>query len=293
MNRFAFGLVFIASVGGAVVAHGKSFLSAESFPTTFADTPFVERMAVRAAGYVPYEPDYDSNGRCISGCAYARMNIEDELETMRRNSDMAREHLRQLGITPPRDTAPTTTSETPPLAPTVVTQTPPNIVTQPTPPVQTAANNPPPAAADRTCTPNHPGITPGNKVPFGEPLVGRPQITSAYGDRIHPTKRRRIPHWGIDFAAAIGTDVFAPADGIVSNVSSDSACGQKLVIDHANGFQTVYCHLDRQLVRVGDAVSAGCRVATTGNTGDTTGSHLHYAILYNGTYVNPADYFRR
>ena len=113
---------------------------------------------------------------------------------------------------------------------------------------------------------------------------------SKYGARTHPVTGNLSKHEGVDFSAVIGTDVFTPANGTVAAVWSDSTCGNGLRISHANGYETVYCHLNKVVVNKGDKVEAGCKVAETGNTGRTTGPHLHYGIKAGGDYIDPMNW---
>ena len=73
----------------------------------------------------------------------------------------------------------------------------------------------------------------------------------------------------------------------VAAVWTDATCGNGLRITHSDGYETVYCHLSQSLVKQGEHVDAGCSVAKTGNSGRTTGPHLHYGIKYNGQYIDP------
>ena len=124
--------------------------------------------------------------------------------------------------------------------------------------------------------------------------MGRPRITSPYGTRTHPvTGQTQSFHRAVDFAASVGTTVFTPASGTVARVWTDTSCGNGLRITHADGYETVYCHLSQVLVAQGEPVQAGCAVAKTGNTGRTTGPHLHYGIKHNGNYIDPTGMLGR
>jgi murein DD-endopeptidase MepM/ murein hydrolase activator NlpD len=121
------------------------------------------------------------------------------------------------------------------------------------------------------------------------PVQGK--ITSPYGMRTHPISGVEKFHNGIDIAAPIGTDIFAPASGTVTKKYSDSLGGKSLVIKHDNGFSTGYAHLSGWNVEIGDRVKTGQIIAQTGNTGASTGPHLHLTMRdQNGEYVNPVDY---
>ena len=120
--------------------------------------------------------------------------------------------------------------------------------------------------------------------------VVKGRLTSNYGNRTHPISGRRIFHNGIDIAAATGTAVYAYADGKVTGVATDNTLGKYITIDHGNGLKTRYLHLSAFKVSVGDKVTAGQRIGSVGNTGYSTGSHLHFEVLKNGSYVSPWNY---
>jgi len=98
-------------------------------------------------------------------------------------------------------------------------------------------------------------------------------------------------HEGIDFAAPVGTPVRATAPGTVIESSNNSPQGIKIVIDHGNGYKTVYAHLDRPNVRQGQRLSRGETIGTVGNSGLSTAPHLHYEVHKNGKPVDPINYF--
>ena len=119
--------------------------------------------------------------------------------------------------------------------------------------------------------------------------VGGP-ITSAYGMRVHPVTGKRKLHDGTDFGVACGTPVHAAAGGTVVKRSTSNAYGKRLIIRHRRGFETSYNHLRSQSVSIGDHVSAGEVVGRSGNTGLSTGCHLHFMVTSNGHAVNPANF---
>lgn len=270
----------------AVISHGAgaSFLKNASFPTTFEDLSFTTRMEVERAGYEDWEPEYDASGHCIRGCAYRGMKIEDDLAMMERQTNSALNALQAAGIALP--TAGGNVN-----VPTAATPAQPvQYVPAPTTPNVSA---PSAATAPPRCTPNNPAIAVNQKYPIGEPVTGTPRISSPFGDRIHPVTGIRTPHRGVDLAVPTGTNVFSPADGTVASVWTDDTCGRGVRITHTGGFETTYCHLSQQLVKSGDAVAAGCRIGQSGNTGRSTGPHLHYGIKQNGTYINPNKFMGR
>jgi murein DD-endopeptidase MepM/ murein hydrolase activator NlpD len=114
-------------------------------------------------------------------------------------------------------------------------------------------------------------------------------VTSRFGARFHPVLKYMKDHNGVDYAAAVGTPVWAPADGTVTRASYDPANGNLVCLKHQNGFETCYAHLSKVHVRAGQRVSQKQVIALTGNTGRSTGPHLHYALKRNGGFVNPLN----
>jgi len=114
--------------------------------------------------------------------------------------------------------------------------------------------------------------------------------SSGFGYRISPFTGSRTLHTGIDLSAPIGTPVKAPADGIVTKVENDPGYGKVLVISHGYGFSTLYGHNSKINVKVGQKVKRGDVISEVGNTGRSTGAHLHYEVRVNGVEVNPTKY---
>lgn len=115
-------------------------------------------------------------------------------------------------------------------------------------------------------------------------------LTSGFGYRIDPFTGLRQFHDGIDIANRTGAPIIAPADGVVSRAFKDFGLGLVLEIKHGYGFVTRYGHLSKIYVKVGKKVKRGERVAAIGNTGRSTGPHLHYEVRLNGVAVNPRRY---
>ncbi|TVU90730.1 peptidoglycan DD-metalloendopeptidase family protein [Vreelandella titanicae] len=119
------------------------------------------------------------------------------------------------------------------------------------------------------------------------PFEGSYRLSSSFNPRRkHPVTGRISPHNGTDFAMPIGTPVTAPANGVVERVSNHHAAGRYVVIRHDNGYRTRYLHLSRPLVEQGERVTMGERIALSGNTGRSTGPHLHYEVIVNNSPVN-------
>lgn len=266
------------------VANAQSYLVAQSFPKTFSDLSFTERMRVLRDGYEPFESVYDADGRCISGCAFTGMYLEDTKEFYRQQTDAANiradilraAHPEWNTPAPPVQSAPTTNT----VADTALqtANTAPNVVSFPRAtsyqglarcPVTTPFNNSIPATVT---------------VPTQYPISGSIYITSGYGPRAAPAtkngRRGTSYHYGVDFRAPTGTPVFSTISGTVISAGNAGDCGKFVKIRGADGFSVGYCHLDKILVKVGDAVSGGCVIGLVGNTGNSGGAHLHY-IVYN------------
>jgi murein DD-endopeptidase MepM/ murein hydrolase activator NlpD len=127
-------------------------------------------------------------------------------------------------------------------------------------------------------------------VPSIVPVVAK--ITCGYGYRKNPfTSRGSEFHYGVDFGAPYGTKVVATGDGVVLFAGYQAGYGRMVVISHGYGFTTCYAHNSSLLVKKGDKVKRGQAIARVGNTGRSTGTHLHYEVKINGKNVNPAKYF--
>ncbi len=119
------------------------------------------------------------------------------------------------------------------------------------------------------------------------------RTASGWGYRIHPIYKIRRFHYGMDFTAPTGTDVYASGDGTVSSIkSSKRGLGNHIIIDHGYGYQTVYAHLnDFNNLWVGKKVNRGDVIGFVGSTGLSTAPHLHYEVHLNGKKVDPANYY--
>ena len=118
------------------------------------------------------------------------------------------------------------------------------------------------------------------------------RLASGFGWRVDPIYRTPQMHWGLDFTAAVGTDVYATADGTVENIEDLTwGYGKNILINHGFGYKTRYAHLSALKVRVGQKVSRGQVIGLVGNTGKSTGPHLHYEVEKDGVKVNPMSYF--
>lgn len=133
----------------------------------------------------------------------------------------------------------------------------------------------------------------GTKIPptYIKPISGG-RLSSGFGKRSRPTKGASSYHKGIDWATPTGTAVFASCGGTVAKAGWGSGYGYVVYIDHADGRQTRYGHLSKVLVTAGQTVKQGEKIALSGNTGVSTGPHLHFEILINGSQVDPLKYLQ-
>lgn len=123
-----------------------------------------------------------------------------------------------------------------------------------------------------------------------QPVPGN--ILSGFGYRINPFTGGVEFHKGVDIPAAIGTKVKAPADGVITFIGIKGGYGKVIKIDHGNHYMTVYGHLHSFDVKVGDRVKKGDFIGEVGDSGMSTGSHLHYEVRLNNIPVNPVTYFK-
>lgn len=131
----------------------------------------------------------------------------------------------------------------------------------------------------------------GTKIPptYIKPISGG-RLSSGFGRRSAPTRGASTYHKGVDWATPVGTAVMASCSGTVVKAGWGSGYGYVVYINHPDGRQTRYGHLSKVLVSVGQTVSQGDKIALSGNTGVSSGPHVHFEILINGTQVNPFDY---
>lgn len=130
-----------------------------------------------------------------------------------------------------------------------------------------------------------------DRLPFGMPTVGA-RMTSGFGPRRDPFRHHIAQHNGMDFAAPRGTPIMTTADGVVTFSGRQRGYGVTVKIRHAFGFETVYAHLSKSRVKVGQRVRRGDHIADMGSTGRSTGSHLHYEIRIGKKPVNPSKFIR-
>ncbi len=125
---------------------------------------------------------------------------------------------------------------------------------------------------------------------FVWPCPSSRRITSGFGNRAQPTAGASTNHKGIDIGASYGAAIVAAASGRVTTAAYSSSAGNYIVISHGNGLSTVYMHCSSLSVSAGQSVTAGQTIAAVGSTGYSTGNHLHFGVIKNGSYVNPTAY---
>jgi len=132
-----------------------------------------------------------------------------------------------------------------------------------------------------------------NSIPNGSPLKNF-KINGNFGWRTHPTLNTKKFHKGIDLKASRKTAIFAPADGIVSYIGfqKKSGFGKLLILTHNYGFKTYYAHLNTIPVKLGQVIMKGQQIALSGNTGRSSGPHLHYEVRYIGVAIDPINFIK-
>ena len=130
-----------------------------------------------------------------------------------------------------------------------------------------------------------------NSIPIGSPMKTY-YISSTYGKRIDPITKRKGNHYGTDFAGPYGAKVFSTAPGIVKYAGKKGNYGNFIEIDHSFGIVTRYGHLNKILVKKGNVVNRGDIIAIQGNTGRSSGHHLHYEVKFKDKYFNPEKFLK-
>lgn len=130
----------------------------------------------------------------------------------------------------------------------------------------------------------------GEVTGFIWPCPAYTRISSYFGPRPQPVPGASTNHKGVDLAAPYGANILASASGVVTTAKYSASAGNYVVIAHGNGISTVYMHASSLLVSVGDRVTQGQVIAKVGSTGYSSGNHLHFGVIKNGTYVDPLGY---
>ncbi len=131
-------------------------------------------------------------------------------------------------------------------------------------------------------------------IPAIQPVSNRElkRMASGYGYRTDPIYKTTKFHAGMDFAAAVGTEIYATGDGVIMRADADaSGYGNHVRINHGYGYMTLYGHMSKIMVRPGQRVKRGDVIGLVGNTGKSVGPHLHYEVHKNGEAINPVNYY--
>lgn len=131
-------------------------------------------------------------------------------------------------------------------------------------------------------------------IPAIQPVANKDlkHVASGFGWRIHPIYKTEMLHTGMDFTASVGTEIHATGNGVVNKVEMNGrGYGNNATIDHGYGYETLYGHMSKIAVRQGQKISRGDLVGFVGNTGTSSGPHLHYEVRKNGTPINPVNFY--
>ena len=131
-------------------------------------------------------------------------------------------------------------------------------------------------------------------IPAIQPVANKDlkRMASGYGYRIHPIYKTRKMHYGMDFSAKIGTEIYATGDGVVSKVKrSKRGYGNYVKINHGYGYETLYAHMSKYIVKKGQKVKRGEVIGYVGNTGISTAPHLHYEVRKDNKKINPVNFY--
>ena len=149
------------------------------------------------------------------------------------------------------------------------------------------------AAANKTSNSNNSSASSSGGASSGSfafPLAYSTGVTCAYGPRVHPINGNKSFHYGVDLAAGMSTEIYATKSGTVTGATYGEANGYYVTINHGDGYSSIYAHMTNYVVSAGDSVKQGQLIGYVGTTGWSTGPHLHFEILYNGSNVNPMNY---
>lgn len=257
MTRFA--VFFIGSVL-ILPAVADSFLTAQSFPKTFEDVSFTERIEILREGYAPYEVVYDENGFCVSGCAYKGITLKDDMDSV----DEATEEIARL----------------------IESESKNDTINVLEPDHGNSENIVNPSLKKDWC---NNGLSTELPLRFPVNMAGfKYLISSDFGFRTSSPNGARF-HPALDIGCPSGTPVYATADGqvvAVSRETSPGGAGLYVSILHKNGLITQYLHLSNANVKKGDKVKACQLIATSGNSGMSKqgtayAPHLDYRIRFN------------
>ncbi len=279
--------IFIA-VCATYAKPGDSLLTAAKFPKTAADLTFKQRMDVLTAGYEDFDTVFDSNGVCVKNCPYVGITLKDFEKRIEQTAAQVQQDLNEINQNTNTNNTENPTTENP------TTPNTPQPGNPPSPGNPTTPNTPQPGNPPSPVNPTHPNTPqPGNPPSPVNPTISVSNVPTACPLRINPVNvsSEMGPRWGrnhngIDIGISVGTPVYAAASGtVVISKPNGQGYGKYLSIQHARNYYTVYGHLSELLVRSGQTVTAGQLIAKSGNTGNSTGPHLHFEVLKNASLV--------
>ena len=131
-------------------------------------------------------------------------------------------------------------------------------------------------------------------IPAIQPVANKDltRVASGYGMRIHPIYKTEKMHTGMDFTAPIGTEIYATGNGVVSKIEMNGrGYGNNVIIDHGYGYETLYGHMSKIKVSIGQKINRGDLIGLVGNTGTSSGPHLHYEVRKNNNPINPVNFY--
>ena len=259
--------LFVMIFGLVLPARSDSLLTAKSFPRGYDDLPFMERLLVLEEGYNDFEMEFDANGYCVSGCPYPGIKFEEVERDFNEADELFSDDMEQADID--------NLSEDDLYSSEI------GIVQNDEIPVGLPLS--------------------GKNTPVGLPLSGKNTITSCF------KKRSGKHHTGLDIKGTMGANVFATGNGTVEKIYSscrngeNTQCGANgyrrygniVLIKHNDNYKTLYAHLNSVLVKQWDHVQKGGVIGTVGNTGYSSGPHLHYEVrrrISSGMYVQINPY---
>ncbi|SDK44568.1 Peptidase family M23 [Catalinimonas alkaloidigena] len=128
-------------------------------------------------------------------------------------------------------------------------------------------------------------------IPAIRPLKDNMRVGSGFGKRVDPVYKTIKMHKGLDFAAPTGTKIYATGDGKIIKARRNGGYGECVIIDHGFGYQSLYGHMSKIVAKEGQHIKRGDVIGYIGSTGKSTGPHLHYEVIKNGTRINPINFF--
>lgn len=123
------------------------------------------------------------------------------------------------------------------------------------------------------------------------PMSSITRVSSVYSERKHPITGKKSQHTGIDYVAQKGTPVYATANGVIKACGYNDGYGKQVKINHLNGYESTYAHLSTIDVQEFQQIKRGDKIGTVGSTGNSTGYHLHYEVVYEYKYLNPRVFY--